>query len=207
MKTIVFILTILVLNCGVCNPVHAQAAEVEQLLLNVEKLAQLKQILADIKKGIQITTNGYNTVKNIAEGNFNLHQLFLDKLLQISPTVKNYYKVVEIIQMEITLIKSTKKSFKEFDYSSMLRMGETNYVERVYQNLLNKSLENLDDLTQVLTATALRMSDEERLARIDEIHASMKEKSTFLQQFNSQVSGLIFQRKSEKTQIDLLKKV
>lgn len=45
---------------------HAQSAEIQQLLLNVEKLSQLKNILTDMKKGYTIISNGYNSVKNIA---------------------------------------------------------------------------------------------------------------------------------------------
>ena len=58
----------------------AQSAEIQQLLLNVEKLTQFKQILSDMKKGYQILEGGYNTIKDISEGNFSLHKAFLDGL-------------------------------------------------------------------------------------------------------------------------------
>ncbi|MGY4383932.1 preprotein translocase subunit YajC [Pedobacter sp. UYP24] len=59
-------------------PSRAQSTEVQQLLLNVEKLSQLKNILSDMKKGYTIVTNGYNAVKNISQGNFSLHEVFLE---------------------------------------------------------------------------------------------------------------------------------
>ncbi len=43
----------------------AQSAEVQQLLLNYEKLNQLKNILSDMKKGYQIVSKVYSTIKNI----------------------------------------------------------------------------------------------------------------------------------------------
>jgi hypothetical protein len=70
--------------------VSAQSDEAQQLLLNVEKLAQFKEILRDMKKGYEIVSNGYNTIKDISKGSFNLHDAFLNALLQISPTVKKY---------------------------------------------------------------------------------------------------------------------
>ncbi len=59
-----------------------QQYEIEVLLLNVEKLMQFRQILDDMKKGYEIIAQGYGTIKNIAEGNFSLHDVFLDKLMQ-----------------------------------------------------------------------------------------------------------------------------
>src|SRR5687768_17492678 len=83
--------------CFVSKSTYAQSFEAQQLLLNVEKLAQLKQILSDLKKGYGIVSAGYNTIKNISEGNFKLHQVFLDGLLQVSPVVKKYKRIVDII--------------------------------------------------------------------------------------------------------------
>ena len=56
-----------------------QAFETEQLLLDVQKLSQLRQMLADLKKGYEIVYKGYSTIKNISQGSFNLHQAFLGR--------------------------------------------------------------------------------------------------------------------------------
>ena len=44
------------------SPSLGQSNEIEQLLLNAEKLTQLKNILTDMKKGYQVVSKGYNTV-------------------------------------------------------------------------------------------------------------------------------------------------
>ena len=38
----------------------------------------------------QLIDKGYTDVKNIVEGNFNLHHTFLDALLAVSPAVQDY---------------------------------------------------------------------------------------------------------------------
>ena len=55
-------------------PAFPQAQELEELALDIEKLAQFKQILSDMKKGYTILSGGYNTIKNLSQGNFNLHK-------------------------------------------------------------------------------------------------------------------------------------
>ena len=71
------ILVILFISFGCPTLVNAQSQEIAQLILNLEKLKQLEEILDNMYKGYKILTKGYNTIKNIAEGNFNLHQVFL----------------------------------------------------------------------------------------------------------------------------------
>src|SRR5258708_3659277 len=77
---------------------NAQVYELERLILDIEKLLQLKNILSDLYKGYEILSTGYNTIKNISEGNFNLHKAFLDGLLAVSPAVQKYERVIDIIE-------------------------------------------------------------------------------------------------------------
>src|ERR1700753_228501 len=76
------------------------ADDIKQLALDYEKLAQEKKILQDMYNGYTLISKGYEQIKSIAQGNFTLHQNFLNALLAVSPAVRNYYKVVNIINNE-----------------------------------------------------------------------------------------------------------
>jgi hypothetical protein len=54
----------------------AQTQDVQQLILDIEKLTQFKAILSDMQTGYTILTQGYGAVKDISEGNFNLHSAY-----------------------------------------------------------------------------------------------------------------------------------
>src|SRR5580692_2717144 len=97
-----------------CKNVHAQSYEVERLILDIQKLAQMKNILTDLYKGYEILNTGYNTIKNISEGNFNLHKAFLDGLLAVSPAVKNYQKALDIIDYESRIVSEYKSALSRF---------------------------------------------------------------------------------------------
>ncbi|RZJ80588.1 MAG: TerB family tellurite resistance protein [Chryseobacterium sp.] len=173
-----------------------QSTEAQQLLVNVEKLSQLKNILRDMKKGYTIISNGYNAVKNISQGNFSLHETFLDGLMLVSPEVKKCARVADIITAQKDIVAEYKRSLKSFKISEVMNSGELDYISRVYSGLFAQSIDNLDELTLVLTAGALRMSDEERLSAIDRIFADTSDKLTFLKVFNSETAALIIQRKA-----------
>ncbi|MFX5583033.1 hypothetical protein ABTE20_20720, partial [Acinetobacter baumannii] len=84
------------------------------LLLNIEKLAQFKKILKNMKNGYQIIFKGYTAVKDISQGNFNLHKTFLDGLMQVSPAVKKYKRIADIISYQLRISKEYKLAFNRF---------------------------------------------------------------------------------------------
>jgi hypothetical protein len=179
----------------------AQSTEIQQLLLNVEKLAQFKAILSDMKKGYTILSTGYNSVKNIAQGNFSLHETFLDGLMLVSPEVRKYYKITDIISDQSAIVSEYKTAYKRFRRSGNFSASELDYLGKVYGKLFSQSLENLDQLIMVITAGTLRMSDDERLQAIDRIHADTQDKLVFLRSFNRETGILNVQRQKERADI------
>lgn len=181
----------------------AQAEELQQLALNIEKLAQFKQILSDLKKGYEILSRGYGTVRDIAEGNYKLHQAFLDGLYMVSPEVRRYRRVGQIIDYQLVLVGEQRAAARDFSRSDLFSPSEMGYMASVHQRLIAASLNNLEELTLVLTAGQLRMSDDERLQAIDRIHADMEELVMFLRHFNNQSSVLSLQRQRARSEIGL----
>jgi len=185
----------------------AQADEIAQLVLNIEKLAQFKQILSDMKKGYQILEGGYNTVRNISQGNFSLHKAFLDGLMQVSPTVRNYRRVADIVNYQVVLVKEYRNAYDRFRRDNNFNPDELAYLGRVYDNLLKESLRNLNELTTVITAGKARMSDDERLQAIDRIYADMQDKLMFLRHFNNNTAVLAVQRAKERNDVQTIRKI
>jgi DNA repair ATPase RecN len=207
MKKKLFIMLLFIGGAGTSLNASAQADELQQLTLNLEKLAQFKQILSDLKKGYEIVSVGYNTIKNISQGNFNLHKDFLDGLMQISPTVKNYKRVADIINYQIIIVKEYKRAFSRFKNDKNFNSQELEYLNRVYNNLFKQSLKNLDDLATVLTANKLRMTDDERLKSIDDIFNEIQDKVMFLRHFNNNTTILAVQRAKERNDAENIRNI
>lgn len=185
----------------------AQTAEAEQLLLNWEKLVQLKAVLQNLYDGYTILEKGYNAVKDLSEGNFSLHQTFLDGLLEVSPAVKNYRRVADILNYQLRMVKESKAAFNRFKEGGTLTPEEIEYLGAVYTRLLRRSIAGLDKLALVLTAGELRMSDDERLGAIDRIYSGILDQYSFLRDFNNRTALLSLQRLGEKAQVEHSKKL
>jgi hypothetical protein len=195
MKKIIVLFNMLL--CFGWENISAQSAEAEQLLLNVEKLAQLKKILSGMKEGYTIVSQGYATISNISKGNFNLHDAFLNGLLEVSTAIKKYKRVADIIHMQSQIVQEYRTAENRFSVSGLFSGDELNYISSVYSNLLNKSLQNLGELSIVMTAGTLRMSDDERIAAIDRVYNGICGQLNFLRGFNDEASVLVMQRKRD----------
>lgn len=202
-------LIIMLLMASLLTPalLFAQDQEIKQLALNVEKLAQLKRLLSDMKKGYQVVSTGYTTIKDLSRGNFSLHQTYLDGLIQVSPVVKKYKRVGDILNYQRLLVKEYKQAYNRFKQDDNFNIQELEYLGRVYGNLFKKSLKNLDELTAVLTASRLRMSDDERLRAIDAIFEDMQDKVVFLRQFNESTTILAVQRARERNDVMTIRQI
>jgi hypothetical protein len=185
----------------------AQSTEATQLILNYEKLKQLEKILDNMYTGYKILSQGYNRIKNIAEGNYNLHQLFLDGLYAVNPSVRNYKRIPLIINYQLVLMKEYKRAYSRFKDDPNLTASELRYLEGVYSFLVKQSLRNIEELTMIITASKLRMSDDERMQAIDRIYVDMESKLSFLRYFNNSTKLLAIQRAKEKGETTAIQKL
>jgi len=184
---------------------RAQTYEVEQLLLDWDKLSALKHILSDLYQGYEVLRSGYDAIKDISEGNFNLHKAFLDGLLLVSPAVRNYRHVKEMVDDQSALASEYKAAWKALTGNKHFTTDELIYIGHVYTQLFIESLKDIDRLTGVLTAGALRMSDAERLDAIDVIFEDGRNKLLFLRRFNDGIRVLSQQRDAEQKDVETLK--
>lgn len=182
---------------------NAQSDEVQQLLLNVEKLAQFKKILKNMKDAYKIIFKGYTAVKDLSQGNFTLHKTFLDGLMEVSPAVKKYKRITDIFTYQARIFKEYKAACQQFRDDKQFNSTEIDYLGKVYSNLFNETLKSLEELAMVITSGKLRMSDDQRLQAIDRIYAGVVDQYSFLNEFNNNTAILSLQRKSEQAEIKM----
>jgi hypothetical protein len=170
------------------------ADDVQQLALDIQKLAGLKSVLNQMYQGYELVSKGYDAVKDVSQGNYSLHEAFLDGLLIVSPTVRKYVRVQEIINNQAELISEYKMASTTFREDKQITPDEIGYMMDVYNNLVSQSLSNLTMLSSVITSSQLRMSDGERLRQIDRLYTTSQEELGFLRQFNNQTANIALGR-------------
>jgi hypothetical protein len=183
------------------------AQDIQQLVYDIEKLTQFKAILKDMETGYTILTQGYGEVKRLSEGNFNLHSAFLNSLMAVSPAVRQYGRIADIVAYKADIVSEAKSAYSMASSGGHFSDSELIYLNSVFSRLLSQSVDNLTNLANVLTAGTLRMSDAERLQAIDHIYSDTQGKLVFLRRFNTEVQILAIQRQKEQNDVGTLQRL
>ena len=201
------IVLFLLLGIGCTHKAFSQATEAQQLLLNWEKLRQLEEILDNMYRGYKILDKGYSTIKKIAEGNYTIHELFIDGLMAVNPSIRNYKRIPFIIEYQKLLLKEYQRAYNRFRQDPNFKLEEIEYLANVYKFLFDASLRNIDELMMIITATKLSMSDDERMLAIDRIFFDMEDKLIFLRAFNNNTQLLAIQRARSRNDVETMRKL
>jgi hypothetical protein len=176
----------------------------EQLLLDKEKLSSLKATLQQMYTGYATLEKGYTNIRDIAKGNFNLHQAFLDALLVASPAVRSDPRITTIISTEYSILTAYHSVNARWSASGVFTPQELNYIIDTYSTLLQRCQQSVEELTMILTADQLRMSDGERLQAIGRIDEDTRQQAAILQQLDNTLSIQTQQRLKEQGDINTL---
>jgi len=182
----------------------AQSKQIKMYLEAIEANAIYVQYL---KKAISIARTGLTTISDIRNGEFNLHDIFFKGLSSVNPSIRNWSKVADIISYQINIVKSYKASLAQIKSSGQFNPAEMDYIINVFSKLLDDCVDIILTLADVLSADFYKMSDDERIKRIDVLYASMQSNYTFCQKFSNYTIALAMQRLQEQNEAAASKKI
>jgi hypothetical protein len=200
----VFILSLLLLSVF---RVAAQVQELQQLKLDLEKLAQFKLILSQMKQGYQTLQNGYNAVRDVSKINFDLHKSYLDGLLAVNPVVKQSPMVREISDSRVEVSKSFESAVVQFQKSGLISVSELAALRGKYDVCLTRLDDDVALLALVISSGKLRMSDAERMEVIDTVRADVAAQAAVVRAIVSEQVRVLSLRGQQKKDNGAVKKL
>ena len=203
MKTFVCLL----IGISFCLRLAAQAQELQQLQLDLEKLAQFKLILSEMKSGYQGLVNGYNAVRDAGKSNFTLHQNYLNSLLLVRPELKTSPAIQRIISNQTQLQSNCKTMLSSFKANGVFSVNELSEVASDCDGILSIASADFDLLNTVLTPAKMSMSDGERTTVISQIDRSVTNQIMRLKAINDEYNKTMMLRLQKKRDIDMMKQL
>ncbi len=174
MKCMQQILFWVCLNCFYIAA-FSQQQELEQLKVNLEKLAQMRAMLQHMQNGYATVSNGYQQLTGLAKGNFDLHKNYLDQLLQVAPQVRQYPAVQTILGKQSAVVTESATAYAIYLKSALFSANELLDTKNQFADFKLRMGKKLAQLELVLTPGSLRMSDQERMGAIDRIDKDVGE--------------------------------
>jgi hypothetical protein len=152
--------------CALLCSGYSQGQELEQLKLNLEKLAQLKLMLAQAKRGYEVMARGYDAMRDAARGNFRQHQQYLEQLLTVGPSVRSA-PALRRLERNVAQVGSVFEDWRRrLVPLGLLSVNEWSGLQRRYELITAGAASVSDQAATLLTPGALRMSDGERIAAL-----------------------------------------
>ena len=176
---------------------HAQsffAQKQTKLKYIAQQIALFELYAGYLKKGYKITQDGLKAINDIKHGDFDLHNNYFNSLKKVNTTIKNYAQADNIADIQEEIL-SVNDEINEFIQDNENIQGEEkNYIRSVMSNLLYECEKKLDQLVMLTTDSAVSMKDDERLKRLADLNADMKDKYSFAKHFEDSIKTLALSR-------------
>ncbi|MFB0497433.1 hypothetical protein ABID99_003670 [Mucilaginibacter sp. OAE612] len=175
--------------------------------LMTEQVAGYQLYLSAIKTGYTIAGKGLTVAHDLKNSTFSLHTAYFNALQQVAPVVKNDPKgrATDSLYRHIRSLFANEKQWQA--KQNLLTLTELRYLDKVSAGLLAKCKTDMDELTDVLTPGRLQLSDAERLSRLDQLYARMKDKQAFATYFSNKCRKLALNRQKQQKDRAQMKKL
>lgn len=200
MKTI-FLLIWCLMSIGITQ---GQAKQRKELLLQI---AALRVYVDYAQKGYNAVGKGLNLVGDLKKGEVQLHGEYFESLGKVNPKIKNYFKVTEIIALQIKIVKSCRKTIKKLEAADLFHGSEIDYIRRCFERLLDNCSGTIDQLIIMTKDASIDLKDDERLKRIDGLHQMMLDDYNFCRSFSAEAEVLAVSKAKEKNDAVVLQRL
>jgi len=136
-----------------------------------------------------------------------LYDDYFQELWKVKNAITYYRRVREIVERQVQLVNEYKSSWTLFQQDKNFTEDELNYMETIYNGILDESVKNIDQVFLVVNAFVTQMSDIKRLEIINGVADKLEENVMDLKEFNNQNKMLSVQRAVEKGEIEYVKKL
>ena len=173
----------------------------------LQQIAALQMYSDYLITGYNIATKGLHVIQDIKNGDFNLHSDYFNSLLRVNPKIKRYARVAQIISLQLNISEQILKGINDCKKSDQLTGPETNYLKKVFNEVLNDCKTIIDQLSRILSNNQLSMKDNERIFAIENLYKEMLDNQVFTQMFCNSAYVLCAERKHEKIEVTIEQKL
>lgn len=112
-----------------------------------------------------------------------LYKDYFDELQKVKTAITYYQRVQEISSQQARMVSEYQQAWSILQKDPHFSAEEISYMGQVYAGMMQASLQNIDQLMQVVGAFTVQMNDAERLAIIndaaDRVDATYRDLVTF----------------------------
>ena len=139
----------------------------------VQQIAAQRVYLKLVKDGVKFARSGWGKIQGNKGAEVDLHSRFFNSLGTVSPQVKGYPKIMEVLAMQADVLGHYAEFRSRIRLHGFPSIQGRKILESVYPALLSRCNGLLTDLGAVLREGHLKMDDGQRILAIEEIGGEM----------------------------------
>jgi len=131
---------------------------------------------------------------------------YYNELWQIKTAIAYYSRISELTQRQAALVSSYNQAWRLLKNDKHFNANELAYMEKVYSGILQASVNDLDQLLNIIHANKTQMPDASRMEIINKTADHMETNYNDLQRFNSENEMLSISRAEDENEVQTLKR-
>jgi hypothetical protein len=133
------------------------------------------------------------------------YENYYGELQQVKQLIADYKEVKAIVNNQVLIVQEYRQAIKLFKGDNHFSPEELQYMEKVYGGMLDRSMENIETVTTIITSNVLQMKDSERRAAIRKAAEKFTTVLQDLQAFTTSNQKLSLQRAVDLEEIAHIK--
>lgn len=134
-----------------------------------------------------------------------LYKGYYEELAKVKSIITYYQRIKEITKKQTQLVQEYERAWNLFKQDRHFKDNEIQYMERVYEGILEESVKNIDQIFLILDSFTTQMSDLKRLEIINKAADQIDGNYDDLILFNQQNILLSLQRAKTEADVDQVK--
>ena len=177
--------------------------------LKIQRLQNKTIWLQDAQKTLENTLSKLKLgeIAEWSEKQKEQYRNYYEELSKVKSIITYYQRVREIMQKQIHLVEAYKTAWQKLRTDKHFTDKEIEYMATIYGGILEESLKNIEQISDLIVSFSTKMSDAKRIELINNAADQMDENYTDLIQFNQQNFGLSLQRSKNQQEIEYVKKL
>src|SRR5688572_11311407 len=147
-----------IIKAGVKKTIKAVDLKIQRLQNKTIWLQNAQKILENKMSELKLTEISEWVEKQRAQ-----YANYFDELWRIKTALAYYQRVKDIIEKQLQLVNEYKGAWALFKQDKNFTVDELDYMQEVYNGMMDESIKNLDQLSLVINAFVTQMSDAKRM--------------------------------------------
>lgn len=175
--------------------------------LEVQRMQNQTIWLQNAQKALenQLSQLKLSEISDWSQKQKNLFSQYYTELWNIKTAIAYYSRISELTQKQVALVNSYNQAWALLKNDKHFNVSEITYMEKVYSGILQASVNDLDQLLNIVHANKTQMPDASRMEIINKTADHMDSNYNDLQKFNSENELLSISRASDENEVLTLK--